>query len=166
MDNSKKINIIEKIKKNKKLQITLIILIFLIVFAIFIFSSFSGDTKTDSLTSHDLYVQNLENRLSKSLSKVEGAGNVSVVITVESGMETVLAMKTETIENSNGKQITETPILVNGKTVVLKEMYPKILGVLIVAEGANSISVLRKIQQATTSLLDINVNQIEILTMK
>jgi stage III sporulation protein AG len=112
------------------------------------------------------YVAELEERLSNTLSKVKGAGKVSVVITVKSGIETVLAMNTTTTKTDNGIEVVETPIILNGKTVVLKEMYPEILGVLIVAEGADEISVLRKIQQATTSLLDINVNQIEILTMK
>jgi stage III sporulation protein AG len=44
-------------------------------------------------------------------------------------------------------------------------MYPKIKGVLIIAEGANSIASINKLQQATISLLDININQIEILSM-
>jgi len=167
MENSKKINFLDKIKSNKKLQTILIIVIFLIVFAVFLLNTFSKkESQTSQGNTQDLYVQELEERLSNTLSKVDGAGKVSIVITVESGMETVLAMKTETVENSSGKHVTETPVLVNGKTVVLKEMYPKIIGVLIVAEGANNIGVMRKIQQATVSLLDINVNQIEILTMK
>ena len=56
--------------------------------------------------------------------------------------------------------------MLNGKTVVLKELYPKINGVVIVAEGANNITVMRKIQQATTSLLGVDLGRIEILTMK
>jgi len=104
--------------------------------------------------------------LSKTLSSVSGAGKVSVVITVESGMQTVLASKTVTTSDENGTKIEESPIIVNGKTVVIKELYPKITGVLIVAQGANNISVLSKLQQATVSLLDIELNQIEILTMK
>ena len=50
--------------------------------------------------------------------------------------------------------------------MVLKELYPEIIGVLIVAEGANNIMVLNKLQQATVSLLDIEPKQIEILSMK
>ena len=121
-------------------------------------------TTTDN-TSSD-YVSQLERKLSETLSAVKGAGKVSVIITVESGMETVLAMKTSVTETAKGKETVETPILVNGKTVVLKEMFPKITGVLIVCEGASSISVMNKIEQATVSLLDVNVNQIQILTMK
>ena len=44
-------------------------------------------------------------------------------------------------------------------------MYPKITGVLIVAEGANNLSVMNRLQQATMSLLDIDINQIQILSM-
>ena len=51
-------------------------------------------------------------------------------------------------------------------TVTLKEEYPKITGVLIVAEGAENLIVNYKIQQATMSLLNIEADKIEILTMK
>ena len=82
-------------------------------------------------------------------------------------METVLAMQTTTKESANGQiEVLTSPIIINGKTVVLKEMYPKVKGVLIVSEGAKSIAVMTKLQQATMSLLDIEINQIEILTMK
>ena len=158
-------NFIEKIKRNKKFQFALIACFLIIVLLIF----FAGyDTQSKSQTSDAIseYVLSLENRLSKSLSEVKGVGDVSVVITVESGMENVIAMKTTTKETSTGQQVEEEPIIVNGKTVTLKEKYPIITGVLVVAEGADSISVLTRIQQATMSLLDIKLEQIEILAKK
>lgn len=158
--------VLEKIKSNKRIQYILFIVVFIILFVAIIFSVFSEKKETVDLDSVSNYIYNLENKLSDTLSKVEGVGKVSVVITVESGMETVLAMKTTVTENNSGKEIIETPIIVNGKTVVLKENYPVVTGVLIVAEGANNLSVLSKIQQATMSLLNININQIDILTMK
>lgn len=159
-------NFIAKIKTNKTMQYGLIIILAVISLLV-LFGGF--DTKNKNLQSNsstENYVTSLEERLSNSLSKVDGAGKVSVVITVESGMETVLASEKITNQTSTGKEIIEKPILVNGKTVVLKELYPKISGVLIVAEGARNVAVFNKIQQATISLFDINVNQIEILTMK
>lgn len=158
--------LIEKIKANKILQYFLIALLIIVIFAVVFSGLFLKNESNPSSSAIDLYVSNLEEKLSKTLSDVDGAGKVSVVITVESGMETVLAMKTSITETPNGTEKVETPILVNGKTVVLKENYPKIIGVLIVAEGAKSISVTHKIQQAAISLLDIDINQIEILTMK
>ena len=159
-------NVIETIKNSKAVQYGLVIILAVIAFLI-LCGGFGTDNKSvqTNLTTEN-YVTSLEERLSNALSKVEGAGKVSVVITVESGMETVLASEIITNQTSSGKEVIETPILVNGKTVVLKELYPKISGVLIVAEGVGNISVFNRIQQAAVSLLDINVNQIEILTMK
>ena len=168
--NDKKINtislLLEKIKTNKKVQYCVIAIMLAMVLFIFLFG-FNLDNKTVNSNQDEiiLYISNLENKLSNVLSKVSGAGNVEVVITVESGRETVLAMKTTTKESVNGVETESSPIIINGKTVVVKELYPKIIGVLIVAKGANNISVMNKLQQATISLLDIDVNQIEILTM-
>ena len=85
---------------------------------------------------------------------------------MDSGIETVLASKTTITETNGGKETVETPLVINGKTVVIKEVYPKASGVLIVAEGAGNIMVYKRIQQATLSFLDVDLNKIEILTMK
>ncbi len=157
----------EKFKSSKKLQYLTVGVLSLIVLFVFCFNFSSGDriasTGEDQVTA---YVYSLESRLSSALSKVEGAGEVSVVITVKSGNETILAMNTTINETVNGVEKIETPLVINGKTIVVKEKYPEITGVLIVAQGANSIYVMNKIQQATVSLLDVKPNQIEILTMK
>ena len=141
------------------------VLIALLLIAGVLFITISKDKKSEKVVSNLDYVTSLETRLEDALSKVDGAGKVKVVITVESGMETVLAYKIITKETSNGVEIEETPILVNGKTVTLMEKYPKVNGVLIVLEGT-SLNVISRVQEATTSLLDIKLSQIEILTMK
>jgi len=160
-----KFNLLEKIKTNKKIQYVLVIVLsVLLVF--FVLGKGLFNKNQENVVDNLSYVESLENRLEDALSKVKGVGKVSVVINVESGQETVLAMKTTTTENSSGKHTETSPILVGGKTVIVKELNPKITGVLIVCEGAESIAVMNKIQQATVSLLDINVNKIEILSMK
>ena len=161
-------NLLEKVRKNKKIQLILVSILVFILLITFVFSSNNNEEKsaqnTDEITS---YVNDLESKLSNVLSQIEGAGSVSVIITVESGWETVLAMKTTSKTDVNGVTTTEsTPILVNGKTVVVKQLYPKIVGVLVVASGAKNISVMTKLQQATASLLDVDINKIEILAKK
>jgi stage III sporulation protein AG len=156
-------NIITKIKNNKNLRNILIILLSIIIVFLLIFN-FNGKESTETKTIAESYIDSLEERLTNVLSKLDGAGDVSVIIKAESGMETVLAKETIVKETSNGKEITETPILVNGNTVTLKELYPKITGVLIVTEGAKNIALMHKIQQATTSLLGVDINCIEILS--
>lgn len=157
-------NLISILKTNKKFQYVFICVCLLIAI-ILVVNIFFTKKSAKELNSIDTYVENLENRLANTLSRVYGVGNVSVVITVESGMETVLANKITTTQTPQGTETEESPIIVNGKTVVIKESYPKIIGVLIVCEGAENIAVMSRIQQATISLLDININQIEILAM-
>ena len=161
----KKDLLISKIKDSKKLQF-----IFILILTIFLlFFCFYDNSKSKTTTNNDEileYVSTLEDKLCNLLSKVDGCGKVQVAIMIDSGKETVLAMKTIKTEISGKIEIEETPIIVNGKTVVVKENYPKITGVLIVCEGANNIFVMNKIQQATTSLLDVDINKIEILAMK
>lgn len=165
-DDRKSNSFLEKILKDKKIHYLIIVV--LAVIAIFIcLNGFNKEKATVETTSvSEEYVSNLEKRLSQTLSTVDGAGKVSVIITVESGMETVIATEKTVTESNGEKEIVEVPVIVNGKTVVLKELYPKISGVVIIAEGANDISVMRKIQQATISLLGVELNRIEILAMK
>lgn len=165
-ENNGKTKVAEIIKSNKKIYYAVAGIMVIILVLVLFGGFFSESSKKETSDSVGDYVAGLEERLTNSLKNVEGVGKVSVVINVESGMETVLATKVTVTENGGVKETVETPIIINGKPVVLKEMFPKITGVLIVAEGAGSISVLRRIQQATVSLLDINVNDIEILTMK
>ena len=158
----------EKVKNNKKIKYLLIGLLLAVLIVAILFPSIKkikGDNE-DTLTQNTDYVASLESKLSQTLSKVDGVGKVSVVITVKSGMETVLAMKTTVTETSNGTETVQTPIIVNGDTIVVKELYPEITGVLIVAEGAENITVMKRLQQATVSLLDVKIDQIEILGMK
>ena len=155
-------NFLQKIKENKPLKYCIIVILVIILLVIAI--PWSSKTSNQTLTVNE-YVYTLENKLETILSNIEGVGKVNVAITVDGGTETVIAMKKTSNENSGKITTEETPIIVNGKTVVLKELNPNVTGVLIVAEGAENISTLRKIQQATTSLLGVNINLVEILSM-
>ena len=139
----------------------LLILVFAVVLLV-IFTGGSSNDEVKQVSTIDSYVESLENKLSLALSKIDGAGKVSVVISVESGMQTVLATE-KTTENGVTR---EEPFTVGGKTVVIKETYPEITGVLIVAKGANNLSTKVAIINATAALLDIESNKIQVLPMK
>ena len=139
----------------------LLILVFAVVLLI-IFTGGSSNDDVKQVSTIDSYVEALEKKLSLALSKIDGAGKVSVVISVESGMQTVLATE-KTTENGVTR---EEPFTVGGKTVVIKETYPEITGVLIVAKGANNLSTKVAIINATAALLDIASDKIQVLPMK
>lgn len=161
---SKFLDFFEKTRKSK--YFSLILVVFLLVVLGFILFYNVNSKNTSMETTNNNYVVNLENKLETLLESIENVGQVSVAITVDGSAETVIAMKTVTTQTEQGKTVEETPIMVNGKTVTLKEVNPKIIGVVIVAEGGKDFTTIRKIQQATVSMLGVNIDNIEILTMK
>ncbi len=138
----------------------LIVIVLTVICLIFVFGGISSE-KTESKSDIDEYVSSLENKLKKNLSLVSGAGKVSVIISVESGMETVLA----TVKTTEDNSIKEEPFTVGGKTVVITETYPKITGVVIVAEGANNLAVRVSLINAVSVFLNVESDKIQILSM-
>lgn len=153
--------IIKKISENKILQYILIAVLSIIIIVI-VSVVFNKKTKNVETT----YSSILEEKLEDKLSSIKGVGDVEVIITVGSENIKEIAYTTVTEKTIDGTKSTKTPLLVNGKTVELGESTPEILGIVIIAEGANDIFVMSKLQQATTTLLNVEANKIEVLPMK
>ena len=64
------------------------------------------------------------------------------------------------------KESADGLVLVNGKPVVVTEGYPAITGVIIVAEGANNLSVKISLLSAARIFLNVGEEKIKILTRK
>lgn len=119
------------------------------------------------------YVRGLENDLSSILGKIQGAGRVSVMITLKSGTE-IIPAKDESVsdkvtnekDTSGGTRVinektTDDKVVFtaaqggNSKPLIIKEINPEIKGVIVVAEGAKDSRIKLKISQAVQTVLDI-----------
>ena len=160
--------LIEKIKdKAKKIKVEhLIIAVAVIAIFIIFLSSFNNNSSTIASVDVDSYITNLEDKLSTELSKIDGAGKVSVLISVKKGLTTEIATEKKVVNNSDGITTEETPILVSGKPIILTEVYPEIVGVIIIAKGAEDLKVRMSLLTAAQTFLDITSDKIEILTMR
>lgn len=124
----------------------------------------------------------LELQLEKILSKVEGVGNVSVMITYKDSGTQVLEKDSNTSSNTSeesdstgGSRITkesgkqETTVFDetgDGSTpFVAKELNPEIEGVLIVAEGGDQMAVKQNISEAVLALFPVEAHRIKIVKM-
>lgn len=162
-----------RLKKIKHIQIILPVLIGLVLCVIyFTFTDSSSSDKgvensTQEASSTVEYVDRLENKMSNVLSKISGVDECEVIITLESGFEYEYATDTETkttISGGNETTITtETLILISNEPVVVKEIYPVIKGVVVVANGANDFAVKMNILSAVETVLEIDRNCITIL---
>ena len=108
----------------------------------------------------------LEEKLSRTLSQIEGAGKVTVTLTVKNGMEQVLASDRTTSVTERGSSVEEETVLVNRgsgqETVPLTRRYPTFQGALVVCEGADDIQLRLLITQAVSSLTGLGADRITV----
>ncbi|MDR3091223.1 MAG: hypothetical protein LBU36_03350 [Clostridiales bacterium] len=129
------------------------------------------------------YEKNLESRLSEILSQAEGAGKVRVMLTLSQGREIIVgedasaesAVTKETDDsggsrqNEQRKSETKKIILSGGgesAPLVLKEIFPRIEGVVIVARGGADPAVKDALTRACAALLGIETHKIQVLKMR
>ncbi|MBQ2925795.1 MAG: stage III sporulation protein AG [Ruminiclostridium sp.] len=103
----------------------------------------------------------MEERLARALSRIDGAGEVTVVLTVRDGPRQVLAQdsredqgETETVVISRGSSTQET--------VTVQELYPSYQGALLVCPGGDDPSVRLKLTEATSALTGLGADKISI----
>ena len=179
-----KSKIISKLKSIKHIEIYLVIIlagiVLLIWFGDFGLKSTKASTETKQISSTvAVYTQELENKLEKTLSQIEGAGEVCVMITLDGSSQLILAYETENKSNTtdnttssgtstktNNTSTNSTPIIINtngqSSPLVLSEIMPNIKGVVVVCEGAGNIRVKLNILEAIQALLGVNSSQVEI----
>lgn len=113
------------------------------------------------------YTRDCEMRLEEIISGISGAGKTKVMITFESSFENVYANNAK-IEETGSESVStlaktsEKEIVLAGDRsgaetpVLLKELCPRVKGVLVVCEGGSSDAVSRSIKQAVASLFGIS----------
>lgn len=125
------------------------------------------------------YAAILEKKLVHILKKLEGVGEVSVMLTLEDSSEKIPAANTtksrestkETDAEGGIREITredESNQLLNASDniVVLKEKRPNIKGVIVIAEGAEDAEILEKIYLAVQTVLGLTTNKVQVFSSK
>ncbi|MBQ9709163.1 MAG: hypothetical protein IJV67_00885 [Clostridia bacterium] len=161
-----KVGIINKIKGIKGIEYIIIAVVVLISLFVLFGEKIFSKSASSSGGSPSEYASLIEDEIERTVSRISGVGRVEVAVTVSGGNRTVVAKDITTVKNGNEVQTTETTVIIGGKVVVLCELYPEISGVLIVAGGADDLSVKLKILSAVTTLLDIEEDKIEIVKGK
>lgn len=132
-------------------------------------------------TAADSYVSNLEQRLQELLRKVQGVGEVEVMITLKTEGEEVINKDERISEHSTGelsKESGETSRDYEEETVVLedsegnqnpyiiKELKPEIAGVVVICEGGDNPVIIKEITEATEVLFSVSTHKIKVMKKK
>ncbi|MFC4599198.1 stage III sporulation protein AG [Cohnella hongkongensis] len=146
--------------------------------------TFLGGGDDKGLTTFADIEAEFESRLKGMLEKIVGVGTVDILVTVDSTEETVVQlnekqMQTITDETDrNGAKRHITDISKDGQVVlyevssgvqspiVVKKIKPRIRGVMIVAKGAENITVKKLIAEAVSSGLDVPIHRVSVVPRK
>ena len=131
----------------------------------------SGGTDKEEQNEENITASELsdEEKLKDILSQIEGVGEASVMVTYYESTQRELAFekrtdkKGETSNGFGGESSDEKAVMSEGEPVVLKEIYPEVKGVIVVAEGAKSSYVRESITRAVSTSLGIAIHKICVL---
>lgn len=118
-------------------------------------------------TEEDFSVEALEEKLEHILAQIEGAGQVNVMLTAESGMKRIFAQDGR-LEQENGsiQRESETVVISSGtgtqETVLVQQIYPRFQGALVVAEGGGDPSVRLNLTEAVAALTGLGADKISV----
>lgn len=118
-------------------------------------------------TEEDFSVVALEEKLEHILTQIEGAGQVNVMLTVESGMKRIFAQDGRMEQESDSLQSeNETVVISSGagtqETVLVQQIYPRFQGALVVAEGGGDPSVRLNLTEAVAALTGLGADKISV----
>ena len=168
----------------KKKQIIILAIGFFGMAMIFV-SGFISDKEEENVPEQeaaapmtaDDYRKQLEQELSEIISRIDGVGEVSILITMDTSTEDVYVVEKKTEEKtgyssssdsgeSDGEYREENKyVTVKRKdgsedAVLQKQIMPKIRGVLVVCDGGGNNVIKEKIAQAVSNVLNISVGKV------
>lgn len=128
-----------------------------------------NQAETQSARQTDLQnfdLEELERRMETALSEINGVGEATVVLTLRSSGEDVLAQ--DTSEGSTSDR--ETVIISTGsgteEAVSVKTIYPEFQGALVICDGAGNAGVKLEVLQAVSAITGLSSDQISICQRK
>ncbi|MBK1810995.1 stage III sporulation protein AG [Clostridium sp. YIM B02505] len=180
----------------KTKNLILICLTFIFIYIVFTFFTnkpmiptfSSNQNKTQQIDSADKqtrqqYEDEQKSQLKSILKQIEGVGNVDVMITFESDETKVPAVDTNSQKNTNettdkegGKQsnsqesgsskVVITSNSSGNEPLIVKTYKPKVVGVVVVAEGSENSKIKYDISKAVSNLYGLPMDKVNVYPMK
>ena len=108
----------------------------------------------------------MEDKTESIISSIDGVGKCKVMITLQETDENIYAQNLD--ENKNSGYISKKSEYVlyednnNDSPVLIKQSFPKVMGVAVVCQGGNNANVKEKIISAVSSLFGISTAKISV----
>lgn len=108
-----------------------------------------------------------EQRLAQALSKIDGAGEVTVVLTLAGSSRQVLAQDSTSTWQEGGQEESRTTVVLSQgsgvqQTVALQQLSPEFQGALVVCSGGDDPAVRLTLTQAVSALTGLRTDKISV----
>lgn len=158
----------------KKYKYAVLVLLLGIALMLLPFGKKEETTETEvqvGTLSDEAYAQALEQRLEDMLCQVSGAGQVRVMLTLQTGSRTEYQTDTQISDSeTQSQEERKTVILSEGsaydKAAVSAVQYPRFQGALILCQGADQSTVRLSLVNAVAALTGLSSGQITVIKMK
>ena len=175
----KSISFVSKLDRSKlELIIGIILIAAMVLLYISTFAPKTTSVEETPVASTYNYLGE-EQRLTAVLSRIEGAGEVQVMITYSGGNELVPAYNSDSsiqstdetnqssgiIRSTRNESESRQPVTWQDGTVLISEKRPDVIGVIIVAQGAENVVVRMALQRAAQTALNVPLNKVEVFEM-
>lgn len=139
----------------------------------------------ENMTSYDKnnYIEDMENKLMRILSKVSEIGKVEVMITLKSSKEQIPLKDSPYTQESlnevdreggsrinNSIQREDTTVIVtseDGRNLpyIVQEREPKVEGIVVIAEGGDNVKVMQDIVDVAEALFGVPAHKVKVMKM-
>ena len=117
----------------------------------------AANAGSSAAVSETAYREQLETQLTELIEQLDGAGKTVVMVTLESGEETIYAVDTQSGQIQNQ----ETHVLLEDGSALEETTYlPAVCGVAVVCDGGGDVRVAARITELVRALLDLSANRI------
>lgn len=180
--------LLDKFMSKKKVENLIVFLVLLVILIVALNSIYSNEesqaTQENASAQQEIkttqYKTDFEVRLENILAAINGVGEVKVMVSYESEVKKIPMVDTKNVttvtsekDSNGGERKTEETNLEqiiiyesngNLKTPVIQEYtVPKILGVIVVADGAADLNIKEKIINAVSSVTGVASHKIQVL---
>lgn len=163
---------LQRIKNIKHIEIIAVLIVIAIIVVAYTYTV-KGKNVTDTVGTSE--TETLTAELTNILKKIDGVGDVEILILYNGGKQLEIASKTEkhTDVEVNGDRTTTTtnessvPVIVDGdKPLIIGEKRAVIDGVIVVADGGGDNAIKVQIMQALSKLLKIDFDKVQVFKAK
>jgi stage III sporulation protein AG len=154
------------LKKNKYAFFVVLIGMVLMLWP---FDGFEADTASSNDTVETMHAngEDVEKRLERILSQINGAGNVSVLLMEAKGEEIIYQTNSYSTDETNKSDTVTVTDSNRNQNGLIKQVFPaQYAGVIVVCEGADDPQVRLLLTDAVSKVTGLGANKISVLKMK